>query len=92
MQAHYVIKRPVLTEKSTFSMNEKSQYTFEVDPRATKDYIKLAVEQLYNVKVVSVTTQNKKGKHRRLRYGLVVEPIRKKATVRLAEGQTIDMF
>ncbi len=92
MQAHYVIKKPVLTEKSTFSMNERGQYTFEVDPRASKDDIKRAIEQLYGVKVVDVNTQNKKGKHRRLRYGMVIEPVRKKATIRLAEGQAIEMF
>ena len=92
MQAHYVIKKPLVTEKSTFAMGERSQYAFEVDPRATKDDIKRAVEQLYKVKVVGVNTQNRKGKQRRLRYGLVVEPTTKKATVRLAEGQTIEMF
>ncbi len=92
MQAHYVIKRPILTEKSTFAMNERAQYSFEVDPRATKGDIKQAVQQLYKVKVVGVNTQNRKGKHRRLKYGLITEPLTKKATVRLAEGQTIEMF
>jgi large subunit ribosomal protein L23 len=92
MQAHYVIKKPLVTEKSTFAMNERGQYAFEVDPRATKDDIKKAVEQLYKVKVVGVNTQNRKGKQRRLKYGLVTEPTTKKATVRLAEGQTIEMF
>ena len=92
MQSHYVIKRPILTEKSTFAMNERGQYAFEVDPRATKVDVKRAVEELYKVKVVGVNTQNRKGKQRRLKYGLVKEPTTKKATVRLAEGQTIDLF
>lgn len=92
MQAHYVIKQPILTEKSTFAMNERGQYTFLVDKRATKDQIKKAVEELYKVKVVGVNTQVRKGKQRRLRYGLVVEPTTKKAVVRLAEGQTIELF
>jgi large subunit ribosomal protein L23 len=92
MQSHYVIKRPILTEKSTYAMNERAQYSFEVDPRATKDDVKKAVEQLYKVKVVGVNTQNRKGKERRLKYGVVTEPTTKKAIVRLAEGQTIDMF
>ncbi len=92
MEAHYVIKQPILTEKSTFAMNEKAQYSFLVDPRATKDQIKKAVQDLYKVKVVGVTTQVRKGKFRRLRFGLTQEPATKKATVRLAEGQAIELF
>ena len=87
-----VIKRPILTEKSTFSMNERGQYAFVVDVHARKDDIKRAVEELYKVKVVGVNTQVRKGKQRRLRYGLVTESTTKKATVRLAEGQTIELF
>lgn len=92
MDATYVIKKPMLTEKSTTAMNEQSRYTFLVDRRATKDEIKGAVESLYGVKVVGVTTQRRKGKERRLRYGWVTEKVTKKATVRLAEGQTIELF
>ena len=92
MEAHYVIKQPILTEKSTFTMNERAQYAFLVDPRATKDDIKKAIESLYKVKVVGVNTQVRKGKHRRLKYGLTTEPTTKKATVRLAEGQAIELF
>jgi len=92
MQSLYIIKQPILTEKSTFAMNERAQYAFLVDPRATKDDIKRAVEELYKVKVVDVNTQNRKGKHRRLKFGLTIEPTTKKATVKLAEGQTIDLF
>ena len=92
MEAHYIIKRPILTEKSTFAMNERKQFSFLVDPRATKDDIKRAIEQIYKVRVVGVNTQNRKGKHRRLKFGLTIEPTTKKATVRLAEGQTIDLF
>ncbi len=92
MDATYVIKKPMLTEKTTTAMNEQSRYTFLVDRRATKDEIKGAVESLYGVKVVGVTTQRRKGKERRLRYGWVTEKVTKKATVRLAEGQTIELF
>lgn len=92
MDATYVIKKPMLTEKTTTAMNEQSRYTFLVDRRATKDEIRGAVESLYGVKVVGVTTQRRKGKERRLRYGWVTEKVTKKATVRLAEGQTIDLF
>ena len=92
MEAHFVIKQPILTEKSTFAMNEKGQYSFLVDPRATKDQIKKAIQDLYKVKVVGVTTQVRKGKFRRMRTGLTQEPLSKKATVRLAEGQAIELF
>ena len=92
MDATYVIKKPILTEKSTEAMNEEGRYTFLVDRRASKTEIKDAVESIYGVKVVGVTTQVRKGKERRLRYGWVTEKVTKKAVVRLAEGQTIDLF
>jgi large subunit ribosomal protein L23 len=92
MQAHYVIKKPILTEKSTFTMNEGKQYAFEVDRTANKQQIKAAVQHLYNVRVLSVNTQVRKGEERRLKYGLVVEPPTKKATVRLHPEDTIELF
>ena len=92
LEAHYVIKRPILTEKSTFAMNERGQYSFLVDSRASKPEIKKAIEEIYKVKVIGINTQVRKGKQRRLRYGLTLEPTTKKATVRLAEGQTIELF
>ena len=92
MQAHDIVKTPLLTEKSTYAMNEKGRYAFLVDAHARKEDIKKAIEQRYKVKVVGINTQARKGKNRRLKYGLVTEPLTKKATVRLAEGQTIDLF
>ncbi|MCC7390043.1 MAG: 50S ribosomal protein L23 [Phycisphaerales bacterium] len=92
MDATYVIKKPILTEKSTTAMNEEGRYSFLVDRRASKTEIKSAVESIYGVKVVGVTTQVRKGRERRLRYGWVTEKVTKKATVRLAEGQTIELF
>ncbi len=92
MEALYVIKKPLLTEKNTFAMNEQSRYSFLVDRRASKTQIKAAVESLYGVKVAGVNTQVRKGKTRRLRYGVVDEPTTKKATVRLQEGQKIELF
>ena len=92
MEAHYVIKQPILTEKSTFGMNERGQYSFLVDRTATKDQIKAAIQEIYKVKVVGVSTQVRKGKFRRLKYGLTQESTTKKAIVRLAEGQAIELF
>ncbi|QYU68402.1 50S ribosomal protein L23 [Leptolyngbya sp. 15MV] len=92
MLAVDVIKRPLLTEKSTYSMNELRQYAFVVDKRATKRDIRAAVESLYKVKVTGVNTMNRKGRARATRFGLVQEPTTKKAIVTLAEGQTIELF
>ena len=92
MLAHHVIKKPILTEKSTFSMNEMKQYSFLVDPRASKTDVKKAIEEAYKVRVVGVRTQVRKGKWRRLRSGVVQEPTTKKAVVRLHPDDTIELF
>ncbi|MFO0836505.1 MAG: 50S ribosomal protein L23 [Phycisphaerales bacterium] len=92
MDAIYVIKKPLISEKATFGMNEEKRYSFLVDRTASKDDIKAAVEQLYKVRVVGVNTQVRKGKQRRLKYGLVVEPTTKKAVVRLHPEDQIELF
>jgi large subunit ribosomal protein L23 len=92
MDATYIIKRPLVTEKSTFQMNELNQYSFEVDPRATKPEIKAAIESIYKVRVVSINTQVRKGKSRRLKYGYVVGGTKKRALVRLHAQDTIELF
>lgn len=90
--AHYIVKRPVLSEKSTYAMNEQRRYTFLVDPRATKTEIKAAIEQIYKVKVEQVNTQIKKGEHRRIKSGPMIDPPSKKAIVKLADGGKIELF
>lgn len=92
MKSIDVIKRPLITEKGTWGMNEQNRYAFIVNPRATKVEIKRAVEELYNVKVDRVNTQVRKGEHRRYKYGIRQESTQKLATVRLAEGNTIELF
>jgi large subunit ribosomal protein L23 len=92
VDASYIIKKPLLSEKSTFAMNERNQYTFVVDPRATKTEIKQAVESIYKVKVVGINTQVQKHKARRLKYGVVKPAPTKKAIIRLAEGEKIELF
>ena len=92
MEAIYIIKKPLVTEKTTYGMNEHRHYAFEVDPRASKTQIKEAVQELYNVRVVGVNTQVRKGKTRRLKYGYVSEPVSKRAIVRLHEEDTIELF
>lgn len=81
---------PVVTEKSTIGQGN-NQYTFKVAVDATKSDVKTAVEKLYKVKVESVNTLNVKGKTKRFRGRLGKRDDVKKAVVRLAQGQTIDL-
>ena len=92
LEPHYILRKPLLTEKSTAQMESDNVYTFEVDRRATKDDIKSAVEQAFSVKVEKVTTQVRKGGSRRFRYGTVAENSWKRAIVKVAEGQSIELF
>ncbi|MCW5756554.1 MAG: 50S ribosomal protein L23 [Phycisphaeraceae bacterium] len=92
MHPSTVIKKPIVTERSTATMAEDNRFTFLVDRRADKTAIKHAVESLYGVKVLGVTTQVRKSRERRLKYGYVQAPPTKKAVVRLAEGQSIELF
>lgn len=92
LEPHYILRRPLLTEKSTQAMEDANVYTFEVDRRASKVDIKAAVEKAFGVTVEKVNTQNRKGGSRRFRYGTVEAGEWKRATVRIAEGQKIDLF
>ena len=86
-----VIRRPLITEKATRAL-ELNQYTFEVDPRADKPDIKAAVEQLFDVKVLRVSTMNPPRRSRRIGRFAGKRAQVKKAVVRLAEGNTIQLF
>jgi len=89
--ARDVIIRPVVSEKS-YAGIEQSTYTFLVDPRANKTEIKEAVQAIWNVRVVSVRTLNRKGKVKRRRFTLGKRPDQKRAIVTLAEGDRIEIF
>lgn len=92
MNKHDIIKRPVITERSTEAMSEK-KYTFEVDPRANKTQIKQAVEEIFNVKVQKVNTMNYKGKFKRFGRHSGYTPRRKKAIVQLTpESKELEFF
>ncbi len=88
----HIIKKPLLTEKNTFHSSEFNRHCFLVDRRARKDEIKAAVEELYNVRVESIATQNRKGRIRRTRFGYVQEPVVKTAVVKLHADDTIEVF
>ena len=89
--SHYdVIRRPVVTEKSTFA-SEHGKVVFLVARQATKSQIKEAVEALFKVKVTNVNTLIRKGKSKRFRGVHGRQPDTKRAIVTLAEGQMIDV-
>lgn len=92
MEAIHIIKRPLVTEKSTFASNEQNRYAFLVDTRADKTQIKRAIEDLYKVRVVGVSTTTRKSRDRRLKYGLVEGKISKKAVVRVHPEDRIELF
>ena len=86
-----ILRRPVITEKSTL-MHESGRYVFEVSPEATKYTIKEAVEAAFDVRVVKVNTMNVRGKKKRYGPRLAAKRSWKKAVVTLAPGNTITIF
>lgn len=85
-----VIIAPLVTEKATLAA-EKGQYIFKIAPHATKNDVKVAVEALYSVKVIKVNTLSIEGKNKRFRGRYGKRRSVKKAIVRVAEGQTINL-
>ncbi len=85
-----ILLAPVVSEKS-YGLLDENKYTFIVDPRANKTEIKIAVEQVFGVKVESVNTLNRQGKRRRTRFGVGQRKDTKRAVVTLKDG-TIDIF
>ncbi len=85
-----ILIAPVVSEKS-YGLLDANKYTFIVDPRANKTEIKIAVEQIFGVKVSSVNTANRKGKARRTKFGIGKRKDTKRAIVTLREG-SIDIF
>ena len=93
MQTFYdVIKKPIVSEKSTLLTESKNAYVFEVAAAANKQEIKQAVEKLFKVKVSSINTQIVQGKLKRTGQFLSKRKNWKKATVTLKEGQKIELF
>ena len=85
-----ILLSPVISEKS-YGLLDENKYTFLVDPRSNKTEIKIAVEQIFSVKVSSVNTLNRQGKTRRTRFGIGKRKDTKRAIVTLKEG-SIDIF
>lgn len=89
---HQIILRPLVSEKNIHKSTRNNRYAFEVHPIATKTEIKFAVEELFNVKVTAVATQNRSGKKRRSKFGLGETKSWKKAIVKLGAEHKIDFF
>ena len=85
-----ILLAPVVSEKS-YGLLEQNKYTFVVAPTANKTEIKIAVEQVFGVKVSAVNTINRQGKSRRTRTGIGRRKDTRRAIVTLREG-TIDIF
>jgi large subunit ribosomal protein L23 len=94
MHVYEVLKRPVITEKTTDMQDAANQFVFEVDRRANKMMVKHAVEERFEVEVVKVNIVNMKAKTRSR--GLRARSVRvvpwKKAIVTLASGNSIQLF
>ncbi|MFT4298335.1 MAG: 50S ribosomal protein L23 [Aeromicrobium sp.] len=86
-----IVLAPVVSEKS-YNLIDDNKYTFVVHPDANKTEIKIAIEQIFGVKVTAVNTLNRKGKVRRTRNGLGKRKDTKRAIVSVAAGQSIDIF
>ncbi|MGB1124395.1 MAG: 50S ribosomal protein L23 [Phycisphaeraceae bacterium] len=103
MEPTHVIKRPLITEKSTFEASGSiprgkragqplNRYAFEVDMKARKGDIAKAIEAIYNVRVEKVNTQIRKGQYFRTRFGPGKTSQWKKALVTLHDDDRIDLF
>lgn len=87
-----IIKRPLITEKSTRQKEKGNQIAFVVDPRANKIQVRQAVEKLFKVKVEAVRTLNLAGKRKRVGRSFGWQSDWKKAIVTLKEGERIEFF
>jgi large subunit ribosomal protein L23 len=91
MEARNIIRRPIITEKTTRLM-EENKYCFVVDQRANKHQIRLAVEEIFKVKVLAVNTMRVLGKWKRMGRSEGKRPDWKKAVVTLVPGSRIQFF
>lgn len=92
LEPHQIVLRPLLTEKGTHQSTRHNAYPFEVNGLATKEQIKAAIEELFNVRVEKVRTQNRLGKKRRYRFRFGRLPNWKKAIVTLHGEDRLEFF
>lgn len=87
-----VVLKPVVSEKSYDLIQDLNTYTFVVHNRSNKTEIKQAVQAIFDVRVVSVNTINRKGKMKRTGWVVGRRADTKRALVKLAVGDSIDIF
>jgi large subunit ribosomal protein L23 len=90
--AYGILKRPLITEKSTIEKDRGNKLVFEVDRRANKIEIKSAVEQMFKVNVLDVTTMTVRGKKKRVGRYFTKRSDWKKAMVTVKPGQRVEFF
>jgi large subunit ribosomal protein L23 len=86
-----ILIKPVVSEKS-YGLLDDNKYTFVVAPDANKTQIKIAVQEVFGVRVTAVNTMNREGKRKRTRQGWGKRADTKRAIVTVAEGDSIDIF
>lgn len=91
MDLEEILLEPIVTEKTVMDQELNNQYSFVVHPDANKIEIRKAVEDQFDVDVVKVRTQNVRGKSRRVRYAEGYTSDWKKAIVRIAEDDHIEV-
>lgn len=87
-----IIVEPVVSEKSYDLIQDANTYTFVVDKRTNKTQIRQAIEEIFGVSVVGVNTINRKGKQKRTGWKIGRRADTKRALVKLADGDSIDIF
>jgi large subunit ribosomal protein L23 len=92
MDARQIIIEPIVTEKSTQAREHRNAYSFKVKPTATKLQIARAVEEIFNVTVITVHTIRMEGKLKRMGRFAGRRSSWKKAVVTLKKGDTVDFF
>ncbi|ADO77811.1 50S ribosomal protein L23 [Halanaerobium praevalens] len=90
--ARDIIIAPIISENTMSQMQENNTYTFKVAKNANKIEVRNAVEEIFSVKVVNVNTINVRGKKRRLGFHTGKKPDWKKALVKLAEDDEIEVY
>ena len=92
LDPYQIIKKPLVTEKGTTLSETANSYVFDVAPKANKVQIRKAVEQLFGVNVVKVSTMLRKGKVKGLGWRSWKRPDCKRAIVKLQDGQAIEFI
>jgi len=92
MRSTDVIRRPLVTEKSTWEASKHNRYAFEVDRSARKPDVRAAVQDLYGVRVLEVAIQNRKGQMRRNKFGHWKTRDIKRAIVKIHPEDRIELI